>query len=158
MLKTITLPVPKIDTQIGTTYDGTSINIGDIAYMTTWESPYTFNIYDKHNGTESGPPKPTRGAIIMDAEITKNGEWKVLNPSVGSIVKYTMNSEQIDKIVIDFFNKNVWQNAKTQYSEKEKWQIFGYYMTDYTKKCLGTKLWNHNSLVYWSNVADTLKC
>lgn len=157
MLVSITVPVIQTETQIGKTMDGTPITIGDIAYMTTWKSPYKFNIYDKHSETMSAPPRPTRGATITDVEITGNGDWKVLNPCVGTIVKYTMNSEQIDKLVIDYFNKNVWQKEKNKSSEKDKWKIFGYYMTDYAKKCLGSTLWNHNSLVYWSHVALTLK-
>ena len=68
-----------------------------------------------------------------------------------------MNSKHIDKLVIDYFNQNVWQNAKTKYYEKTKWIIFGYYMTDYAKNCLAKTLWNYNSLVYPSNVALTLK-
>lgn len=157
MLDSITVPVIKIETQIGETMDGTPITIGDISYMTTWKSPYTFNIYDKHTRTVSGPPKPTRGATITDVEFSGDGNWKVLNPCVGTIVKYTMNSEQIDKLVIDYFNKNVWANAKNHCSEKNKWKIFGHFITDYAKKCLGSTLWNHNSLVYWSNVSLTLK-
>tara|TARA_Y100000389_G_scaffold201362_1_gene243908 strand:- start:734 stop:1183 length:450 start_codon:yes stop_codon:yes gene_type:complete len=149
MFHNITLPVIKTDLCVGYTKDkntdtDTPIRFRDLVNMRTYISPTTFNIQKEHKSI-------TRiGASIHDCKIRPNGTWQEL----GAIIY----SSEIDKILISYFDKNIWENAKTHFPEEEKWQIFGYYMTDYARKCLGKTLWNNNCLYYWSNVALTIKC
>lgn len=156
MIKSHSVPVIKDNTCIGATPGGIPITIGDITYMSTWKSPCLFNIYKK-NTTTLSRPIATTGTTIKDVDIIDLSRQQILNPSV-AIVATTICSEQLNKIVIDFFDKNVWQNEKTKYTKQEKWKLFDFYMTSYTKNCIGRERWNDNSLVYWRNVAVTLKC
>ena len=76
---------------------------------------------------------------------------------VGHETQPNTDGKIINKLAIEFFNKEVWGKAKQQYSEKEKWKVFGYFMTDYMVKQFGRKIWNNECCVYWCNVAETLK-
>ena len=78
---------------------------------------------------------------------------------VGNIDSLRMENGMVPVVnsAVKYFYDNVWINAKSQYSEKDKWKVFGYFMTDHIIKCIGSKLWNNNCLYYWSNVATTLK-
>lgn len=148
----MSISVPNIGKhiQIGALSDGTSITFEDLTFMTTYVSPYVFSIHDKST------PKASGMQTVTDVVITSDG-WKEINPRRG-VIKGTVGSVEMDKIVVDFFNDNVWEENKVSFPEQDKWKLFGYFMTNHAQKCLGSTAWNYDSLVYWSRVAETLKC
>ena len=87
---------------------------------------------------------------VHDMISTKDG-WK------GTGTLPNTDGKLIAKLAIEFFDKEVWAKAKQEYSEKDKWKVFGYFMTDYMIKCLGSQFWNNDCCVYWSDVCLTLK-
>ena len=143
----IQVPFLQNNTIIGFVYDQNAINktpilLSHLTNMTDYKQPYEFVIEKFH--------KPVNHhGISTHTCILNSGQFK-------EIAKIAY-SQEINPIVIKYFYDNVWINAKSQYSEKDKWKVFGYFMTNHIIKCIGAKLWNDNCLYYWSNVATTLK-
>ena len=148
MFMTFDVPTINQDTCVGYTTDknthtDTPVRFRDLVNMETYGSPYQFHI------KKENPSVTHIGISIHLCQIKKNGLFKELAD--------TIYSSEVDIMVIQYFEKHVWETAKTHFSNDEKWKLFGYYMTDHARKCLGSTLWNDNCLYYWSNVATTLK-
>ena len=146
-----TVSVPRIEkySQIGTLPNKTPITFDDLTFMTDYNASRIFPVRDK---SES---KTTGLTTVTEVVITPDG-WKDLSPPSGAI-KGTVGSVEMNKLIIEYFHKNVWEGAKSSFPEQDKWKLFGYFMTDYARKCLGSAAWNQNSLYYWSAVAATLR-
>ena len=154
MLNSVDIPSPQLKTYIGKTQNGNVVNIQDLTSMTSYTKNQEFAIIVKTNNPYKcpvdNPPTPTIGPFKREDIFVKgNKSWE----DVSEIVY----SKEINKIVIDYFDKNIWVKAKTIFNDDHKWKVFGYYMTDNIQKHIGYEHWNNNNLVYWSRVALTLK-
>ena len=139
------ISLPEINSEVYIGFIGDSpVTFGDLGLMKGY----------RYKSREYVFPVASRSQVsainVHEMVSTKDG-WK------GTLTLPNTDGKLIAKLAIEFFDKEVWEKAKEQYSEKEKWNVFGYFMTDYMMKCLGRKFWNNDCCVYWSDVCLTLK-
>ena len=142
-MPTVSLPEITHQVYIGL-IDGCQVTFGDLGLMKgyTYRSrQYVFPVASRCQ---------VAGIQVQELISTKDG-W------VGTTTVPNTDGKVIAKMAIEFFDKEVWAKAKQSYSEKDKWKIFGYFMTDYIIKCLGKQFWNNQCCVYWCDIAETLK-
>jgi hypothetical protein len=143
---TCQIPVITVNTIIGTVLDENSrkhtpIRFRDLTNMTDYHHPYTFRVAKEHDPV-------THIGLSVHTVMLDGGEMYE--------IAGTFSSGTIDKLVLNYFDENVWVNCSKEYTPEDKWQMFGYFMTDNAKKHLGGS-WNDNCLYYWSDVAATLQ-
>ena len=140
-----TVSLPKITSNVYIGFIGESpVTFGDLGLM----KGYIYQSLQYVFPVESRNPV---SAIKVHEITVSNGDW------LGRTTLPNTDGRLINKLAIEFFDREVWAKAKLTYSEKDKWKIFGYFMTDYMIKCLGKNFWNNECCVYWSDVALTLK-